>query len=190
MTPTSSTPACHLTRQDWGVPVRVVDGAATRLPLVLRGLDPDAPQGPATGPRRQANGASGTPASIRAARTSSAGERHRARGVAVHADRLDRARDDGAVDRHHVRSVAIRTARAATSSGSVITRARVAARAPGAVGQVAAVGEALGDDPQAGAGGELGEHRAGQAEHRQLGVVPATAATTAAAWHSSTAAAL
>ncbi|RLP87958.1 alkyl hydroperoxide reductase [Micromonospora sp. BL4] len=31
--------ACHLTRQDWGVPVRVVDGAATRLPLVLRGLD-------------------------------------------------------------------------------------------------------------------------------------------------------
>ncbi|MFY1705280.1 NHL domain-containing thioredoxin family protein [Micromonospora sp. WMMA1923] len=32
--------ACHLTRQDWGVPVRVVDGAPTRLPLVLRGLDP------------------------------------------------------------------------------------------------------------------------------------------------------
>ncbi|MET8229353.1 NHL domain-containing thioredoxin family protein [Micromonospora sp. NPDC005298] len=31
--------ACHLTRQDWGVPVRVVDGAAERLPLVLRGLD-------------------------------------------------------------------------------------------------------------------------------------------------------
>lgn len=31
--------ACHLTRQDWGVPVRVVDGAAARLPLVLRGLD-------------------------------------------------------------------------------------------------------------------------------------------------------
>ncbi|MGW5556593.1 NHL domain-containing thioredoxin family protein [Micromonospora sp. NPDC003944] len=31
--------ACHLTRQDWGVPVRVVDGAVTRLPLVLRGLD-------------------------------------------------------------------------------------------------------------------------------------------------------
>jgi thiol-disulfide isomerase/thioredoxin len=30
-------PACHLTRQDWGVPVRVVDGAATRLPLILRG---------------------------------------------------------------------------------------------------------------------------------------------------------
>ncbi|RKN46435.1 NHL domain-containing thioredoxin family protein [Micromonospora endolithica] len=31
--------ACHLTRQDWGVPVRVVADAATRLPLVLRGLD-------------------------------------------------------------------------------------------------------------------------------------------------------
>ena len=31
--------ACHLTRQDWGVPVRVVDGGATRIPLVLRGLD-------------------------------------------------------------------------------------------------------------------------------------------------------
>ena len=31
--------ACHLTRQDWGVPVRVVDAGAARLPLVLRGLD-------------------------------------------------------------------------------------------------------------------------------------------------------
>ncbi|WDZ87962.1 NHL domain-containing thioredoxin family protein [Micromonospora cathayae] len=31
--------ACHLTRQDWGVPVRVVADAPTRLPLVLRGLD-------------------------------------------------------------------------------------------------------------------------------------------------------
>ncbi|MBO4205854.1 NHL domain-containing thioredoxin family protein [Micromonospora echinofusca] len=31
--------ACHLTRQDWGVPVRVVPGGADRLPLVLRGLD-------------------------------------------------------------------------------------------------------------------------------------------------------
>ncbi|MFC4016758.1 NHL domain-containing thioredoxin family protein [Micromonospora sp. GCM10011542] len=31
--------ACHLTRQDWGVPVRVVDSGASRLPLVLRGLD-------------------------------------------------------------------------------------------------------------------------------------------------------
>ncbi|HET6212579.1 MAG TPA: NHL domain-containing thioredoxin family protein [Micromonosporaceae bacterium] len=32
-------PACHLTRQDWGVPVRVVPGGADRLPLILRGLD-------------------------------------------------------------------------------------------------------------------------------------------------------
>jgi thiol-disulfide isomerase/thioredoxin len=29
--------ACHLTRQDWGVPVRVTAGGASRLPLVLRG---------------------------------------------------------------------------------------------------------------------------------------------------------
>jgi hypothetical protein len=33
-------PACHLTRQDWGVPVRVVAGGASRVPLVLRGLEP------------------------------------------------------------------------------------------------------------------------------------------------------
>jgi thiol-disulfide isomerase/thioredoxin len=32
-------PACHLTRQDWGVPVRIVATGAGRLPLVLRGLD-------------------------------------------------------------------------------------------------------------------------------------------------------
>ncbi|MER5456998.1 NHL domain-containing thioredoxin family protein [Micromonospora sp. NPDC002389] len=31
--------ACHLTRQDWGVPVRVVPDGDTRLPLVLRGMD-------------------------------------------------------------------------------------------------------------------------------------------------------
>jgi thiol-disulfide isomerase/thioredoxin len=31
--------ACHLTRQDWGVPVRVTADGAARLPLVLRGLD-------------------------------------------------------------------------------------------------------------------------------------------------------
>jgi thiol-disulfide isomerase/thioredoxin len=30
--------ACHLTRQDWGVPVTVEPGGATSLPLVLRGL--------------------------------------------------------------------------------------------------------------------------------------------------------
>jgi thiol-disulfide isomerase/thioredoxin len=31
--------ACHLTRQDWGVPVRVVADGPARLPLILRGLD-------------------------------------------------------------------------------------------------------------------------------------------------------
>jgi len=31
--------ACHLTRQDWGVPVRITPDGPTRLPLVLRGLD-------------------------------------------------------------------------------------------------------------------------------------------------------
>jgi thiol-disulfide isomerase/thioredoxin len=32
-------PACRLTRQDWGVPVVLVAGGATRLPLMLGGLD-------------------------------------------------------------------------------------------------------------------------------------------------------
>ena len=31
--------ACHLTRQDWGVPVVVTPDAPSRLPLILRGLD-------------------------------------------------------------------------------------------------------------------------------------------------------
>ncbi|MFY1688770.1 NHL domain-containing thioredoxin family protein [Plantactinospora sp. WMMB782] len=31
--------ACHLSRQDWGVPIRVTPEGAHRLPLVLRGLD-------------------------------------------------------------------------------------------------------------------------------------------------------
>jgi hypothetical protein len=31
--------ACHLTRQDWGVPVVITDTGAARLPLILRGLD-------------------------------------------------------------------------------------------------------------------------------------------------------
>jgi thiol-disulfide isomerase/thioredoxin len=32
-------PACHLSRQDWGVPVKFGPDGASRLPLVLRGLD-------------------------------------------------------------------------------------------------------------------------------------------------------
>jgi len=32
-------PACRLSRQDWGVPVRLQDWGATRLPLVLGGMD-------------------------------------------------------------------------------------------------------------------------------------------------------
>lgn len=31
--------ACHLTRQDWGVPVRIDPAGAGRLPLILRGVD-------------------------------------------------------------------------------------------------------------------------------------------------------
>jgi thiol-disulfide isomerase/thioredoxin/sugar lactone lactonase YvrE len=31
--------ACHLTRQDWGVRLRITPSGATRLPLILRGLD-------------------------------------------------------------------------------------------------------------------------------------------------------
>ncbi|GGJ89198.1 hypothetical protein GCM10010123_18480 [Pilimelia anulata] len=33
--------ACHLVRQDWGVPVRVVAGGERRVALVLRGMDDD-----------------------------------------------------------------------------------------------------------------------------------------------------
>ncbi|MFI8349121.1 NHL domain-containing thioredoxin family protein [Streptomyces sp. NPDC085596] len=32
-------PACHVHQQDWGVPLRLVEGATDRLPLVLAGLD-------------------------------------------------------------------------------------------------------------------------------------------------------
>lgn len=32
-------PACRLSRQDWGVPLRVVRGGANRLPLVMGGMD-------------------------------------------------------------------------------------------------------------------------------------------------------
>ena len=31
--------ACHLTRQDWGVPIVIDPQAPSRLPLILRGLD-------------------------------------------------------------------------------------------------------------------------------------------------------
>ncbi|WP_250000653.1 NHL domain-containing thioredoxin family protein [Actinoplanes sp. M2I2] len=34
--------ACHLTRQDWGVPIVVTPDGPTRLPLILRGLDDEA----------------------------------------------------------------------------------------------------------------------------------------------------
>ncbi|MER5561795.1 NHL domain-containing thioredoxin family protein [Streptomyces sp. NPDC002506] len=33
-------PACHMHQQDWGVPVRLVEGGTSRLPLVLAGMDP------------------------------------------------------------------------------------------------------------------------------------------------------
>jgi hypothetical protein len=32
-------PACHISQQDWGIPVRVVEGAPARVSLVLNGLD-------------------------------------------------------------------------------------------------------------------------------------------------------
>ncbi|WP_217545871.1 NHL domain-containing thioredoxin family protein [Streptomyces sp. GbtcB6] len=35
-------PACHVHQQDWGVPVRITEGGANRLPLVLAGMDQDA----------------------------------------------------------------------------------------------------------------------------------------------------
>ncbi|MEU3445915.1 NHL domain-containing thioredoxin family protein [Streptomyces thermolilacinus] len=37
--PENEYPACHVHQQDWGVPVRVEDGGAARLPLILAGLD-------------------------------------------------------------------------------------------------------------------------------------------------------
>lgn len=37
--PANEYPACHVHQQDWGVPVRVLEGGAARLPLVLAGLD-------------------------------------------------------------------------------------------------------------------------------------------------------
>ncbi|MBB5871111.1 thiol-disulfide isomerase/thioredoxin [Allocatelliglobosispora scoriae] len=35
----AANPACHLTRQDWGVPLRITADGDARLPLILRGLD-------------------------------------------------------------------------------------------------------------------------------------------------------
>jgi hypothetical protein len=32
-------PVCRLTRQDWGVPLRITADGATRLPLLMGGLD-------------------------------------------------------------------------------------------------------------------------------------------------------
>jgi thiol-disulfide isomerase/thioredoxin len=36
-------PACHVHQQDWGVPVRLTEGGADRLPLVLAGMDDQTP---------------------------------------------------------------------------------------------------------------------------------------------------
>ncbi|MER6026535.1 NHL domain-containing thioredoxin family protein [Streptomyces sp. NPDC001851] len=37
--PANAYPACHVHQQDWGVPVRLTEGGAHRLPLVLAGMD-------------------------------------------------------------------------------------------------------------------------------------------------------
>ncbi|MEV6963015.1 NHL domain-containing thioredoxin family protein [Streptomyces sp. NPDC051207] len=37
--PDNAYPACHVHQQDWGVPVRLAEGGADRLPLVLAGMD-------------------------------------------------------------------------------------------------------------------------------------------------------
>ncbi|MFE4264247.1 NHL domain-containing thioredoxin family protein [Streptomyces sp. NPDC056883] len=37
--PENEYPACHVHQQDWGVPVSITAGGATRLPLVLAGMD-------------------------------------------------------------------------------------------------------------------------------------------------------
>jgi hypothetical protein len=31
-------PACHVTQQDWGIPIRLVEGAPSELTLVLNGM--------------------------------------------------------------------------------------------------------------------------------------------------------
>ena len=40
--PANAYPACHVHQQDWGVPVRLTEGGADRLPLVLAGMDDSA----------------------------------------------------------------------------------------------------------------------------------------------------
>jgi len=37
--PANEYPACHVHQQDWGVPVRLIEGGGDRLPLVLAGMD-------------------------------------------------------------------------------------------------------------------------------------------------------
>ncbi|MFJ2828763.1 NHL domain-containing thioredoxin family protein [Streptomyces sp. NPDC087263] len=37
--PANEYPACHVHQQDWGVPVRLIEGGTDRLPLVLAGMD-------------------------------------------------------------------------------------------------------------------------------------------------------
>ncbi|WMX46161.1 thioredoxin-like domain-containing protein [Streptomyces roseicoloratus] len=37
--PENEYPACHVHQQDWGVPVRIAEGGAARLPLILAGMD-------------------------------------------------------------------------------------------------------------------------------------------------------
>ncbi|MGY4977930.1 NHL domain-containing thioredoxin family protein [Streptomyces sp. 900105755] len=41
--PANEYPACHVHQQDWGVPVRITEGGADRLPLVLAGMDEQQP---------------------------------------------------------------------------------------------------------------------------------------------------
>ena len=51
--PANEYPACHMHQQDWGVPVRIVEGGAARLPLVLRGDGPGGELAPVgVGPAR------------------------------------------------------------------------------------------------------------------------------------------
>jgi thiol-disulfide isomerase/thioredoxin len=40
--PANEYPACHVHQQDWGVPLRITEGGADRLPLVLAGMDDNA----------------------------------------------------------------------------------------------------------------------------------------------------